>query len=733
MQKTKKLAVKMVDLLLELYSEEMPIEFFDSLEEKINDIVNETFLNFGLINKASKKSCQVYFTPCRLTLYMDKIPLETIIKYKEIIGPKVDGDKEEIKGFLNAFNLRSVKDLKKLNGNYVLIQSNLKVKTEDILKNAIAYILNNIIAISKKNTRWISNSAEAKWISPLRNILCLFNNNVFEFEYCGLKSNNSTYGHKKLVGFDKKIIVKGFTDYKSKIKSNYVIFDQNEREKIIINEVQKIKKDSNLDIFYTKNKKFEQDIIKIITNTTEYPQAYVGEFNSEFLNMPNLIITNILCDRYNCLCLADSSSNSLTNKFILFTNTKTDNNGKHIVSGLNTIINNKLLFMNSELTKFLSENLETKEKKLKSIPYHRGFGALYDKVERLVELSKFICLWIPYSNLLLTEQSAELCRIDLATNLTKNNADLKGYLPSYYARINNYPKDVCDGIEDCYLPQKMSDPVPSNDIGKILSIADKVDSIITLFITNDDTNDSKSTYNIRKNTSLIIKIIIESNINIPIDILLHKSISIFKTTTYKINIESGMKVKNKITEIEYESLKIFRKRFIEYVEDFGFKRDLILSVINTINKKAVKQAINLNLLYKKITKIDNYIKGNENKFIEIRNAQKRLSSILKDFNLSYKSSILTKLFNARYSKTDQENLISSKVKEIRKQIKEQSKLENYEACLDSLFGIVPIINEYFKNNVIKSKNAKETRSRMLLLYKVKSIFDGFLNFSEFKK
>lgn len=721
----------MSELFIELYSEEIPSNFIKSVVDVFKSTMLDYFISLNLIDENEQDFCEIYTTPCRIIFYTNKLHDNVVVPCKEIIGPKIDADKEEINGFLNAHLLKSVNELSKSDKNYILKQKNLKINTKRTLEENMKAILTSISLNFAKNISW-NNINTTKWISPLRNILCLYNNDILNFEFCELQSTNTTYGHKILIGLDKKINIENFSDYKNKMKQSYVIFDQNERKNIINEKVNDIKQKLNKEIFIIDEVDFKENLIDDIVNTTEYPDVFVGEFSNEFLQIPVGVISNIICGKYKAFCLFDSTKKILSNNFIFFVNTKTNDNGKFITFCFNNVINECLKFFDLELKKYLSENLETKINKLKSIPYYKDFGTVYNSVERIMALSQFICLWMPHCDLISTKEASKLSKIDLTSTLVRDNPNLMGYLSSYYAKQNKYSDIICKGIEEFYEPRNISDKIPDSDIGKVISIAGRIDVITTLFIVNEEPSSSRDPYGIRKNITAIIKIILDSKINLPINVLIHKSISLFKTAVYKKNMNKKMSVKQQILDIENKIVELFKKRFVSYIDDFDYRQDVIDAVLNTQQLKNTKKIIDLNVLYNKIISVNKYINDNEIKFLSIVNTYKRLNNILYGFKINQIKSIFQKIFHKPLKKDTQEGIIKAKIKEVTKEIKKETKNGNYEKCLDLLLEFNNILDKYFKDNVVRTDNKKETNKRLLMLNMIKRIFDNFLNFSEIK-
>ena len=711
----------MSELLLELYSEEMPFYYLKNLENSIKEFFNKHLLSLNIIDDIDNKNINVYLTPCRIIIHLFNLNDTIKIKYKEIIGPKLKAKNEEVEKFLEKFNLKSEKELKKSKNYYILVKENYEVNTKNLLKEELPNILNNMISLFPENVRWIKEDKKIKWLAPLRNILCIFNNEILDFNFHNLQSNNYTYGHKILIGLDKRIEIQNFEDYKIKLKENFVIFDQNERKEIIADAIFKIENSSNLLVVQNNS---QYNLVNEIIYSTEYPLVLSGEFKEEFTKMPSFVLLNEIIEKYKCLCLTDKTNNIISNKIILFADTTTEDNGISIINGITNSINKRLNYINNELIKFLSESLETKFNKLKEISYYDGFGTIYDKVERLVELSKFICLWLPHTDLIATEQAAKLSKIDNTTKFVKDNPDLKGYLSAYYAKTNNYNDFICDGLKEYYKPKNKHDNIPLTNIGKVLSIADKIDNISSAFIIDSDSSGSKDPYFIRKNIYAVIRII-------PVNILIHKSLSLFKTKTYKINDNTKLKIKDKIIYISNSLIELFKTKFKEYLIQNNYNKIIINAVLSTI-EVSKKQNLILPVAQDKILEIDDYIKNNYNDFLIIKNTYKRLNHILFDFcDNKEKKSLFKKIFHKRKLKNIQEQELNKKLKELKIKIKKAYIKGEYKECFNILLDLSNSTNKFFENILIKTKNKKDTNRKMILLCKIKMIYDNFLNFKLF--
>ena len=375
-----------------------------------------------------------------------------------------------------------------------------------------------------------------------------------------------------------------------------------------------------------------------------------------------------------------------------------------------------------ELGKYLSENLNEKIKKLKAIPCSCGLGTVYDSIERLTELSNFVCLWIPHCDLINVRESAKLSKMGLTSDILKNNPKIIGFLSAYYAKILGCSDDICNAIEELYEKE------PKTNVAKAIFIAKKMDDITAFFIAKN--KKSLKEFNlIKKNALTIIRLILDNNIDIKLNILIHKSISLFKTSSYKKNRNSKISIKQQILKIENEIIRLFKECFVDYTNTFGYSKKIINSVVEFDNKKITKKFDNLNVLCKKIACLNDFVKNDKKKFLTIKQTYKNLSEKLLNFETGKIKFLIKNILSKKYFKSSELKVFSKKIKEIKKEIKKENENENYKKCLELLYELNSVLKEYFDCKCLKGKNQKLSGNNLFLLYKVKSIFDSFVNFS----
>jgi glycyl-tRNA synthetase beta chain len=510
-----------------------------------------------------------------------------------------------------------------------------------------------------------------------------------------IKKNNSSIDKKS---YQDKMEIKNFMN-------NNTNFIQNKN--VLFEEIDKIENETKLSLFlgtYTKD-----DLAKEILQNIEYPLVFMAEFSEEFIKLPPEIINDVL-KKFQCLLLNN-------NKFIIIANKNIKNNVEVIKNNIQNLISKELSYVNFEFDNFLSENLEYKNNKLKSVKYYKNFGTMFDKLERIVSLSKFMCFWIPNIDFISTENTAKLCKINLLSKFSKINTDLEIDISKFYAKINGYQNNVCEAIGEYYKIYNNSDINIKNKIALIVFLADKIDEIIALSMSNVENKEFNNIY------FLIFKLIIDNDINIPLNIVIHRATSLFN-----INVDENGK-KQKIVNIKNNVIQLFKSKFIDFLlenkNSESKNLDYIIQIINNKNKKdkKIEKALNFNLLYKKINGIVKYIEENPKKIEDLKIIYKKINNALFVSNFLEKQNIFKRIISIKYLRNIHEKNTRMKFKIINHNLKMFLKSNDFYNYFNTLNEFIPLVNE------ILDKNTKITKKKLIILNKVKISFDNIVYFS----
>lgn len=473
-----------------------------------------------------------------------------------------------IKNFITSRRIAFVIELNKE-------EKNINIKEK--IKNLVNIFLKEMSFSVKM--RWHNYTNE--FVRPIKWYILLLNNKTINHTIFNVKSQNKTLTHKTL----KKEIKINANNYENSLEKNgYVICNYTKRKNIIINLVKKYAKENKLNIV------LKRDSINNITNLIEYPSMIICNFKKLFLKMPEEIITTILLKNHFCFLL--KKKNKLTNEVIIISDILRKN--KEIKNGYEYIINTKL----SE-AKFLYENDKNLIKKsninnLKKLVLNNKLGNIYEKTRRVKNLVIFIKnkLNIKYKNII---SATKLIKIDMLTKIVTEIPELNGLI--YSSNLKNKKIKTYLYNYNRMLNNKIKKNIPS----AIITLADIIDNITSFFVIGKIPTSSKDPFNLKKDSKLIIKIIIKNKININIKDVINHALFLHKNQnntlvekitnfiTQKIINEKKNKIQQKIENI----LEIKNKMdLIDKLIPYNFNENLS-SLIKRLQKITEKNKINL--------------------------------------------------------------------------------------------------------------------------------------------
>ncbi|AUO54314.1 glycine--tRNA ligase subunit beta [Ehrlichia canis] len=695
-----------LELLFECLSEEIPPEMQNSAYLYINSYIKKELNRYNI----NFKSIEVFVTPNRLTLYVNNIVNSSSNNLLKRKGPKVSADKIAIEGFLKKVN-KKISDLIICKvGNdefyYAEISNNIEINTENIISSIIENMLTNFPW--DKKMRW--GTGNTHWIRPIINIMCILDGKVLPIKFADIEANNKSRGNR----FTKFFEVKDFNSYISQLKKNNVILCQEERMNSILQQIQNITEENNL---VCEN---NQNLINKLNGILEYPIVIMGSVDEKFHDLPKELILSVMHNHQKYL--AAFTGGKITN-FITISTVSND----AIISGHNNVLNARLSDASFLINKDKEYNIDYYIEKLKNIVFHAKLGSVFEKVNRIVALSKYISMWIPHSSLIKVERASQLSKFDLSTLAVKEFPELQGIIGGYYASYFNEELEISESIVNHYEPTSSKKECPSSPITIAVSISDKTDSLVGMIVAGEQVTGSRDPFSIRRMAISVIRTIIENNLNIPIKLLVEKSVSLYSyaiTEKNAINkIKDVISRKNRRKDIIFYVLEFFSNRFKIMLKEDGIKEDIINAVIES------RKFNNLLIIKKETNLLNEYVFTNNG--IEIIKAYKRLSNIsdIEDnISITTKQKPNKKLFSAN-EEHDLYKEISYQKNNIKKLIKENK----FKESLDNLYNFSCCVNRFMDNVKVNDKMNKELyKNRISLVKSAFYIFDLVTDFSKIK-
>ncbi|WP_343128698.1 glycine--tRNA ligase subunit beta [Buchnera aphidicola (Kurisakia onigurumii)] len=539
---------------------------------------------------------------------------------------------------------------------------------------------------------WDKNSL--KFSRPVRNILAILGKSILPIKIFNLLSNNITYGHFFLK--NKKIKIKNADEYSNiLLKKGMVIANYNIRKEFIKNKINQKVKEINGFVQY------ENNLLDEVTCLTEYPNILVGKFSKKFLKLPHELIFYIVQVFQKSFLIYNNFTNFLTSEFIIVSNINPIDK-KKIIEGNKQAIQSRLydayFFFKEDQKIKLIEYL----KLLKNILFYKKLGNLYDKTIRIQKLIIFMKKELK-NDLKNAIRAAILSKCDLITNLVFEFPNMQGIVGKYYAIQNKEKKEVSEAIQEQYYPKSYNSILPKSKIGCILSICDKIDTIVGLFILNKQPSSNQDPFQLKRFAIGIVRIIIEKKITIDLKYLIQKCVFLYN---YR-----------QTNELEEKILKFFFNRIIYLCK----KKKININIIKSI---LLLKLNNILEIYLRIKVLENYAKKVEFKHLLI--SYKRIGKILKKEKKNSNQFVEINLFNNKYEKNFYINLKIFKIN-----ILQLIKKKKYQKAFLQEIIFSKQIEIFFKNVLIKDKNKNVFYNRILILQKTKKYLNYFCKLSVF--
>ena len=497
----------MTDFLLELLSEEIPARMQAKARADLERLFTEQMSAAGL--KAGDVT--VYSTPRRLALIATDLPAQTEAVSEEAKGPPESAPDQAVDGFCRKNDVtRDQLEVRDVKGRptYFAVINKPGRDTKDVLAEAIPAIIKAFPW--PKSMRWgdASSSTESlRWVRPLSGIVATFGDDLVECEIDGLTSGYDTVGHR--FHHQGMITIGNAGDYVDKLRVCHVIVDHEERQKIIRDGAARAASDAGLVLV--------EDEGLVIENAglTEWPVPLLGRFDPAFLDVPEEVIqlTARVNQKY---FICRDKTGALAPNFVCTANIDASDGGKAIVAG-----NEKVLAARLSDAKFFWEldqktRLEDHAKKLSNIVFHEKLGTVADKVERVAKLAEWLAslegTGLLRANPEQTEQAARLCKADLVTEMVGEFPELQGLMGGYYAEKEGLPAEVSHAIRDHYKPVGQGDDVPTDPVTVCVSLADKLDTVLSFFMIGEPPTGSKDPFALRRASLGVIRLILENGL-----------------------------------------------------------------------------------------------------------------------------------------------------------------------------------------------------------------------------
>jgi glycyl-tRNA synthetase beta chain len=705
----------MPDLLLELFSEEIPARMQAKATDDLRRMVTDRLVAEGLVYEGAS----AFATPRRLTLTVHGIPARQSDLKEERKGPRVGGPEAAIAGFLKATGLASLDQAKiqrdpKKGDFYVALIEKPGRATLDVLADMLPIIIRTFPW--PKSMRWGERSARPgalQWVRPLHAIVATFGleteqPDVVKFAVEDIEAGETTFGHRFMA--PAPITVRRFEDYEAKLLAAKVVLDPERRKDTILTDAKQLAFAQGLELIE------DQLLLDEVAGLVEWPVVAMGSFEREFLSIPPEVIRATVRNNMKCFVVRDPGTGKLTNKFILTANIEASDGGKAIVAGNERVIRARLsdakFFYESDLKTRLEERLP----KFEGIVFHEKLGSQAERIKRLERLAAEVAPLVG-ADVQKAKRAAHLAKADLLTEVVGEFPELQGLMGKYYALAQGEDASVAASSEEHYKPQGPADRVPTDPVSIAVALADKIDTLVGFWTIDEKPTGSKDPYALRRAALGVIRLVIENQRKINL-------VSVFDghAQAFKPNgaIETKWADRNvRITSVDL--LSFLADRLKVQLREQGARHDLVDAVF------ALEGQDDLLMVVRRVEALGQFLDTDDGR--NLLAGTKRAANILrieeKKDGKTYDGAPDASLYSLAEEKT-----LAKAIDQVRAEAASAVAKEEFGSAMSALAKLRPAVDAFFDKVKVNDDDLKVRENRLKLLNQIRAATRTVADFSK---
>jgi glycyl-tRNA synthetase beta chain len=505
----------MAELLLELFSEEIPARMQDRAREDLARLLGELLTEAGL---AFDQPIRSYATPRRLTVVATGLPRRQPDRVVERKGPRADAPEQARAGFLRGLagveHILEEREDKKARVLFAVIRERGR-ETGELLAELVPQAIQRLPW--PKSMRW--GSGDFRWVRPLQSVLCLCDGRVVPFEVGGVRSGDATCGHRFMA--PEPFAVRDVADYVVRLREAKVILDGAERREIVAREAKKLAAAEGLVVAD------DPALLDELKGLVEWPVPLLGAIDEPFMELPPEVLVSTMRNNQKYLALR-TRDGALAPRFVLVTNTIASDGGAAIVAGNERVLRARLWDARFFWDQDRKIPLEDRLPLLATAIFHRELGWMGQRIGRLVELTGYLVRKTGYRLEDHARRAALLAKADLATGMVGEFPELQGVIGSYYADEQDEPKEVVEAIRNQYSPKGPDDECPREPVSVALALAEKIDSLVGFFAADIKPTGSKDPFALRRAGIGAIRLIVENHLRVQLGDLVELNMDLYR-------------------------------------------------------------------------------------------------------------------------------------------------------------------------------------------------------------
>ncbi|MDT2745029.1 glycine--tRNA ligase subunit beta [Enterococcus asini] len=683
------------DLLLEIGLEEMPAHVvtpsMKQLETKITAFLDDNRLSFS--------SIKAYSTPRRLAVLVSEIVDKQEDIQEEVKGPakKIALDQEgnwskAAQGFVRGQGV-TTEDItfKELKGEeYVYVTKYIPGKpAEEVLTDLTQVITSLTFPVTM---HW--NQYDFEYIRPIHWIVALLDEEIIPLQILDVKSGRASRGHRFL-GND--LTFATAKEYEEKLAAEFVIADPMKRQEMITEQISEIAAKENFVV------NLDADLLEEVNNLVEYPTAFVGNFEDKYLAVPEEVLVTSMKEHQRYFDVRNQEGLLLPH----FISVRNGNNVKleNVAKGNEKVLTARLedaeFFYNEDKKLTIDELVE----KLKNVTFHEKIGSMYEKMQRVGVSAQIIgeTVGLTKEELEDLKRASEIYKFDLVTNMVGEFPELQGIMGEKYALLQGEKPAVAQAIREHYLPISSEGELPESNIGAVLAIADKMDSLQTFFAAGMLPSGSNDPYALRRQTYGIVRIIEAKSWYFPL-------IKLQQAIGKKINSDEA-RFGIQLASGQKEVADFFKARLRQRLHSEDTRHDVIDAVVNSEQEDVTKLFKAANIL---------------NRHLQDDNFKTSVEALTRAINLAKKNEANSGHVDPNLFENESEQALFDAVADLEQKFPRQTMEENYQGLMD----LRPVIEAYFDATMVMVDDERIRRNRLNQLQIIAKMALAFASLDE---
>ncbi|MDA9492337.1 glycine--tRNA ligase subunit beta [Bradyrhizobium sp. CCBAU 11361] len=696
----------MPELLLELFSEEIPARMQAKAADDLRRMVTDKLVAEGLVYEGAK----AFATPRRLALTVHGIPARQPDLKTERRGPKMGAPDAAVQGFLKATGLNSLDEAKiqrdPKGDFYIALIEKPGRDAIDVLAEILPVVIRTFPW--PKSMRWGARSGKPgslNWVRPLHAITATFGPeteqpDVVPFSVDGIEAGQTTYGHRFMA--PAAISVRRFEDYEAKLLDAKVVLDPERRKDAILTDAKQLAFAQGFDLVE------DQNLLDEVAGLVEWPVVLMGSFEEEYLATPAEVIRATIRNNQKCFVVSDPKTGKLANKFILVANIEATDGGKTIIAGNERVIRARLSDAKFFYETDLKTKLEDRLPKFEQIVFHEKLGTQAERIKRIERLAAEIAPLVG-ADVAKTTRAAHLAKADLLTEVVGEFPEVQGLMGKYYALAQGEDASVAAACEEHYKPQGPADRVPTDPVSVAVALADKLDTLVGFWAIDEKPTGSKDPYALRRAALGVIRLIAENALRL----------SLMKVAASAL---AGLSVKPADAQkLPSDLLAFFADRLKVQLREQGARHDLVDAVF------ALGGQDDLLMIVRRVEALGKFLESDDGK--NLLAGTKRASNILSIEEKKDKRTFDGAPDAALYS-LGEEKALAKAIGEVQAEANAAVAKEDFAAAMSAMAKLRPPVDAFFDKVRVNDDDPKVRENRLKLLNEIRSATRAVADFSK---